>query len=482
MKQTEQSSQPSKRNVTPRSPMEAQSPTSVSRSQSPRSLREHALAIATAGIDAVRADRLVREHLHIESDRLVIGGRAERYTIDLSRGSLHVVGAGKATAAMAQTCEAVLGERIAGGVIAVKYGHALPLKRIRTIEAGHPVPDEQSMRAGRAILEYCRALRPEDVLLYLASGGGSALAEVPVVELGRDDTAALAALQELTSALLRVGADIGEVNTVRRALSALKGGGVLDAAGGAQVVTLAISDVIGDDPRTISSGPTIQPTQDANPAAAAAILATYGLQDLTAAQALAGHAARTQHVPVALRPAPMYHIIGRNREATAAAARAAASFGYHVLHLGSRIEGEARVAARILLAIAGAATANELTSDARPPLCILAGGETTVTVRGSGRGGRNQEMALAALIHLQRQPELAPHLCFVAVGSDGTDGPTDAAGGYADQIAARASDRLSNERALDNNDSYQALEAAGALIKTGPTQTNVGDLYLVLAI
>ena len=464
MAQAERSPNPVARNRA----AEAQAPAS--------SLREHALAIATAGIDAVRADRLVREHLHLESDRLVIGDGAERHTIDLSRGNLYVVGAGKVTAAMAQACEAVLGERIAGGIIATKHGHGLPLQRIRTIEAGHPVPDEQSIQAGRAILACCRALGPNDTLLYLASGGGSALAEVPIAELGDDDTAALAALQELTSALLRAGADIGEVNTVRRALSALKGGGVLNAAGDAQVVTLAISDVIGDDPQTISSGPTIWPTEGADPTA---ILAAHGLQDLAVAQALSG---RTQPEATASRQASIYHIIGRNRKAVIAAARAAEALGYRVLHLGSRIEGEARAAARILLAIGDAATTGELANDARPPLCILAGGETTVTVRGTGRGGRNQEMALAALVQFQRQPEGAERLCFLAIGSDGTDGPTDAAGGYADLRAARASDRAFNERALDNNDSYRALEAVGALIKTGPTQTNVGDLYLVLAI
>lgn len=426
---------------------------------------------------------MVREHLQLDADRLTIGTGDAEHTIDLSRGNLYVVGAGKATAAMALACEALLGERIAGGVIATKHGHALPLTRVRTIESGHPVPDEHSIQAGRAILDCCRQLGLDDTVLYLASGGGSALAEVPVAGLGSDDATALSSLQELTGALLKAGADIGEVNTVRRALSEFKGGGVLEAAGSAQVVTLAISDVIGDDPQTISSGPTIKPADGKDPAVAAAILTAYGLGDLAAAQALATQT--VDHGRSNAQPtgnAPIYHIIGRNRKATLTAAATAESLGYRVLHLGSRIEGEAREAARTLLAIGSAAAAGELDEHLRRPLCILAGGETTVTVRGSGKGGRNQEMALAALIQLQRQPEIAGSLCFVAIGTDGTDGPTDAAGGYADSTAATASTIAANERALADNDSYPALKAAGALITTGPTQTNVGDLYMVLAI
>lgn len=359
-----------------------------------------------------------------------------------------VLGAGKATAQMARGVERVLGARITGGLINVKDGHTARLRRIEQHECSHPVPDERGVEGSQRILEIARRAGPRDLVICLISGGGSALLPLPAPPF------TLAAKQELTKQLLARGANIHEMNAVRKHVSAIKGGQLAQAAAPATVLTLILSDVIGDSLDVIGSGPT---APDASTLAGArAVLRKYGIQ-----VELPGF-----ETPKALDNVKNV-IVGSNRLALAAAARTARQLGYRAVVLSSCIEGETREIARMHAAIL---------KDARGPVCFISGGETTVTLRGNGKGGRNLEFALACAIDLDGRSGI---LAFSA-GTDGTDGPTDAAGAMADGETVRRAG-LDAVDYLNRNDSYSYFERAGGLIKTGPTGTNVMDIRLMMA-
>jgi glycerate 2-kinase len=398
-------------------------------------------------------------------------------------GRTIVVGAGKASAAMACAFETVWpgapGERIEG-VVVTRRGHAVACRSIEIIEAGHPVPDDSGEVAARRILDLARGLGPEDQLVCLLSGGGSALLTLPAPGL------ALADKQAVTRALLRSGATIGEINTVRKHLSAIKGGRLAAVAAPARVLTLAISDVPGDDPAVIASGPTVpDPTSFAD---ARAVFAKYRIvpPDAVAAH-LAAAAEETPKPGDPIFARNRFELIASPQQALAAAAEAALARGLTPIVLSDRIEGEARDVAAVHAAIAlqvGAGHFRVGASTVAPPAVLLSGGETTVTVRGTGRGGRNTEFLLALAAALAKAPGGAPRIAALACDTDGIDGTQDNAGAivYPDTIERAAAQGIAIDDKLAQNDSYGFFAALGDLVVTGPTLTNVNDFRAILVL
>jgi len=385
-----------------------------------------------------------------------------------------VVGAGKASARMAQAMEQVLGPRLDGGLVVVKTGHRVPTKRIRVVEAGHPIPNRAGLRAAGRLKKLLQGLSSRDLLLVLLSGGASSLLPAPVPGIS------LADKQHTTRLLLRGGATIEETNAVRKHLSWLKGG-QLASLTQATVVTLILSDVIGDDLGTIGSGPTASdPTTFAD---AIRVLKYRKVWNLAPAAVrrylLKGHKGL---VPETLKPGSprlrrIYHkIIGNNRGMLRAVKHAAETAGVRPLLLSTPVMGEASLAARRF--IRRADPSRRKRAKLRFPVCLIAGGEPTVTVTGRGKGGRAQEFAVAAAVLLDGLPQT----WVVALGTDGTDGPTDVAGAIVsgETVDQAKTIGLNLPLALKQHDTYHALKALGSHIHTGPTGTNVNDLYLLL--
>ena len=369
---------------------------------------------------------------------------------------------------MALVAERVLGDRITDGLVIVKDGHTAPTQRITLAEAGHPVPDARGEAAALEILRRVKGTAAEEVVLFLISGGGSALTPAPAPPV------TLAEKQETTRLLLAAGATINELNAVRKHLSLFKGGQLARAAAPAAVVSLILSDVVGDPLDVIASGPTA-PDRSTFVEALAVLERRRVATRVPAAvreRLTAGADGRIEETP---KPGDRLFervsnlVIGNNALVVDAAAAEARRLGYRAQLLTRSLEGEAREVARQLVA-RGRTLA--------PQTCLIAGGETTVTVRGRGRGGRCQEVALAAALELGTDDALL----ILAAGTDGTDGPTDAAGGIADSGTIARGERAGRRAraALDDNDAYTFLSAAGDLVRSGPTNTNLLDLYLVL--
>jgi glycerate 2-kinase len=414
--------------------------------------RDAARAIFDSALAAGDVIPLVRRHLGLDS-------RHRRVL---------VLGCGKASAAMAAAAEEALGDRISGGFVVVKDGCAVPVPSVESTEAGHPVPDARGLAASARLLELARGAGEDDLVLFLVSGGGSALTPAPAPPI------TLAEKQEVTRLLLAAGATIGELNAVRKHLSRFKGGQLARAAAPASVLTLALSDVIGDPLDVIASGPTApDPTTFAD---ARDVLARRGLVGRVPASVTArleaglrGEIEETPKPGDRLFGRVTNVVIGNNALVADAAVAAASRLGYRP-HLATReLQGEAREVARELVARA---------RGLKPPACLIAAGETTVTVKGKGRGGRCQEFALAAAL------ELAPadRMTVLGAGTDGSDGPTDAAGAIVDADSVARGTRAGGDarRAMEDNDAYRFLTASGDLIVSGPTRTNLLDLYLVL--
>ncbi|MEW6264740.1 MAG: glycerate kinase [Thermodesulfobacteriota bacterium] len=441
-----------------------------------RSLNRDALAIFQAALAAVEPARSVAAVIHRSGDVLTIGRGKKARRINLRKiRRVLVVGAGKAAAPMAQAVEKVLGRLVTHGIISVKTGHGLKLKRTLVLEASHPVPDQTGVEAARRIGDLLAQAGPDDLIISLVSGGGSALLPLPAAGLDLEDK------QETTRLLLACGATIQEINTVRKHLSALKGGQMARLAAPAEVVNLMLSDVVGDDMAIIASGPFV-PDQSTY-AETWDILDRYELVDkLPAAVRTHLRTGLAGLIPETPKPGDQVFarvtnlIVASNRLALRAAADRAKRLGYRTLILSSTITGETRD-----VALVHAALAREIRESGhplKPPACLISGGETTVTLRGHGRGGRNQEFVLAAALALD---DLNGVLLFSA-GTDGTDGPTDAAGAWADGSTLERAARLglSARRHLQENDAYPFFENLNGLIKTGPTRTNVMDVRLVL--
>jgi glycerate 2-kinase len=377
----------------------------------------------------------------------------------MPKGRTVVVGAGKAAAAMARAVELHWPGRLEGFVV-TRYGYGLACERIEVIEAAHPVPDAAGMEAAQRALRTVSGLTADDLVLALISGGGSALLSAPAAGI------ALADKQALTRALLKCGATIHEINTVRKHLSAIKGGRLAAAAAPARVVTLAISDVPGDDAADIASGPTVV---DASTCAdALAVLDSYGIGAPESVRRLLAAGATETPRQVA---AGEVHVIAGARGALEAAAVAARAVDVKPLILGDDIEGEARDVARAMAAAAAAC------SDVAPCV-LLSGGETTVTVRGNGRGGRNSEFLLALAISLDGEARVHA----IACDTDGIDGSEDNAGAIIapDTLARARAARLDARAFLADNDAHGFFSALGDLVVTGPTRTNVNDFRAIL--
>jgi glycerate 2-kinase len=411
-------------------------------------VRKHALQIFHAALQASDPYAAVLRHLKFDG-RTLIAGRRRYRMVDFDR--IHVIGAGKASAAMARAVEHLLGRRIKGGVVNVPDGTASKLRRIELNSAGHPIPDERGEQGAQRILEIARDAGPRDLLICVISGGASALMPAPSPPL------TLAAKQEITRKLLNAGATIQELNTVRKHLSLIKGGQLAAAASPACVLGLILSDVIGDDLDVIGSGPTVGDSSTVEQAES--VLRKFDVSVPSGILLETPKVTQVQNL-----------IVGSNRLAMDAAAAKAKELGYRTLVLSSSIDGETREIARMHAAIV-----KEVLTAGRPvrrPACLLSGGETTVTVRGKGLGGRNQEFVLAAAIGLEG---CGPVTIFSA-GTDGLDGPTDAAGAIADE----STPMLGAREFLDKNDSYHFFEKLDALVRTGPTGTNVMDVRILL--
>jgi len=435
-------------------------------------MRRDALRIFRAALAAADPTKAVLRHVRVEGKTLIAGRR--RYRLGRYRRVL-VLGGGKAGASMARALERLLGRRIAGGVVNVKYGHVARLGRVELVECGHPVPDAAGVEGTRRIAALAAEAGEDDLALCVISGGASALMPAPAhpVTLGEK--------QETTRLLLACGATIHEINAVRKHISALKGGQLARLAAPATVVSLLLSDVIGDDLDVIGSGP--MAPDSSSFAAARSVLDKYRLEERVPRsvaerirQGCAGEIPETPKPGDSVFSRVQNLIVGSNRLAVDEAAAEARRLGYRTMVLSTFVEGETREVARVHAAIA-----REIIAAGRPlrtPACVISGGETTVTVRGTGLGGRNQEFALAAAIDLDG----LANTVVLSGGTDGTDGPTDAAGAVADGVTLRRARELGLDarRFLDDNDSYHFFEPLGDLVKTGPTNTNVMDIRLLL--
>jgi hydroxypyruvate reductase len=434
--------------------------------------RRNARSIFEAGLATADPALLVERCLQLNGQML----RAGQGLYDLTRHRhLYVVGAGKATGRMALAVERLLGERVAGGIIIVRRGERIPLEKIEVVEAGHPIPDQAGVNATESIIGLLKRAQKADLILCLVSGGASALLSSPILGLSLQDK------QQTTQALLNCGARIQEVNAIRKHISKVKGGRLAELVYPATVLSLVLSDVIDDSIDNIGSGPTAPDSSTFSDCLS--ILDRYHIGEKIPVavksflkKGAAGEVVDTPKPGDRIFQKVQNLIIGNNQLALAAAKAKAEALGYHTLILSTSIEGEARK-----VAIDHVAMARDVLSGSSPirlPACIISGGETTVAIRGDGLGGRNQEFALAAAIEIDGLEGVV----VFSGGTDGSDGPTDAAGGIVDGTTVqRGRDKGLDARShLERNDSYPFLKLVDDLLYTGPTLTNVMDLRLVL--
>ncbi|RZB32123.1 MAG: glycerate 2-kinase [Desulfobacteraceae bacterium Eth-SRB1] len=435
-------------------------------------MRKDAEEIFYSGLRAVEPGAAVKKYCRRENNHLFIGDL--RY--DLSEyKNIFVIGAGKATAPMAAEIENILGDRITKGIINVKYGHTSKLGRIKLIEAGHPVPDKNGQQGAEAVIDLVNNAGEEDLVLCLISGGGSALLPVPFPGLTLKDK------QDTIKILLSCGAAIHEINALRKHISMIKGGRLAQAAHPASLVSLIFSDVVGDNLDVIASGPTVPDSSSFGDCMT--IIDKYDIREKLPKSVVKhiknGISGMVPETPETGDPAfDKTHnlIIGSNIEAILEASKKARELGYNAMILSSMIEGDTTHVAHVHSAIA-----REIIQTGNPipsPACILSGGETTVTIKGKGLGGRNQEFALAAAMDIAG----AENIVILSGGTDGTDGPTDAAGAIADTntLSRAITMGLNPGHFLTDNDSYHFFQKLGDLLITGPTNTNVMDLRILL--
>ncbi len=432
--------------------------------------RQKAIEIFLAGVDSVKPDQLI--HRYVSLDKNIL--QMEDLKFDLNTiDHIYIVGAGKASAAMAKAMESILGASITHGHIVTKYDHSIPLKYISITEAGHPVPDENGSQGTQLILSIVKEAGENDLVICLISGGGSALlTDVP-------EGCTLEDLKTLNSILIKSGADIAEMNCIRKHLSNVKGGLLSRLAFPSKVVSLILSDVIGDPLDVIASGPTApDPTTYKD---AMAIIRKYHIEhDIPDSIWVVLNEGLEKKRPETLKEFDEINdltknlVIGTNKLALTTASEKAEFLGYEPMIITNRLEGDVlEVAEYIDESIRNAAKDTTHTKK-----CLLFGGEPTIQVRGNGLGGRNQHLALWMAKKLASHPGIT----FLSAGTDGTDGPTDAAGAVVDAntLIHSALLNLNIDDYIQHCDSYHFFEQAGGLIKTGPTQTNVMDLMLVL--
>jgi glycerate 2-kinase len=418
-------------------------------------MRRDALTILRAAVAAANPARMVEAALHRRRD-------LDRYN------RIFVVGAGKASGTMARAAERVLGRRITAGCVSIKYGDASTCRRVNLRPCGHPLPDDRGVATAKRITELCSLAGPRDLVVFLLSGGASAMLPAPAKPI------TLSEKRATTQLLLESGANIHHINAVRKHISAMKGGQLAKLAAPARVLSLILSDVVGDQLDVIGSGPTAPDVSTFSDARA--VLDYYDLR-----QRVPPSVRKHLEKGVAETPKPgdiLFDrvenlVIGSNQKSLEAAAVKAKALGYRPLILASTIEGETRDVARMHAAIARQIRLNG--QPVRAPACIISGGETTVTIRGNGKGGRNQEFALAAALDIAGLRDTL----ILSAGTDGTDGPTDAAGAMADGATCLRS-AIDANGSLEQNNSYPFFQSLGDLVVTGATGTNVMDLHLIL--
>jgi glycerate 2-kinase len=435
-------------------------------------LRVDAQTIFNAGLKGVDCARLIKRSVNVIGSHLEIADRS--YGLSEIR-RIFVAGCGKAAAPMARALEQILGDRITAGVVIVKYGHALPLDKVKLIEAGHPVPDQAGMDGARQIFDLASYAGAGDLFLLVISGGGSALLPLPAEGLTLSDK------QRTTEALLCSGANIHEVNSVRKHISQLKGGRLAQLAQPAKLVALMVSDVIGDDLDVIASGPTVPDRSRYEDCLA--IIRRYDLVQKIPRVVLdllergaRGEVAETPKPSAGFFRNVQNVIVGNNALALSASRAQAALLGYDPTVISSTLSGESRIVAQSHGARLKKTAEQRKLGD--PPLCLISGGETTVTVHGDGVGGRNQEFGLATALEIQD----ASGIVVLSGGTDGSDGPTEAAGAIVDALTIKRGQALGldAQEFLRRNDSHHFLQATGDLLVTGPTLTNVMDIQVSL--
>jgi glycerate 2-kinase len=435
-------------------------------------LRKQADQILQSSLKAVDPYTLIKQQIRREGDVLIL---PDHYEVDLSQfKKIYLCGAGKGAAPMIRAFEEILDKNLYNGTVIVKYEHTDKLKKTRLFEAGHPVPDDNTLQATNYLLNSLRDIREKDCVFVLLTGGGSALMESLPSEIKLDD------LQKLNKVLLRCSATIHEINCVRKHISKIKGGQLARHIYPAQCVTLALSDVIGDDLSVIASGPTSP--DNSTYSEALSIFRKYDIMHNIPTSIVTyiqnGSQGKIPETPDSDdKIFTMVHnlVIGNNRLALNVAQREAQMLGYNTLILTSLLQGEAREIAQVIASIIQEIQATDI--PVKKPACLLLGGEPTVKIKGDGKGGRNQELALAlALTNIKKS------FLFVSSGSDGTDGPTDAAGALVThETLRRAYEKgLSAADYLSNNNSYNFFDPLGDLIKIGPTRTNVMDIIFAL--
>jgi hydroxypyruvate reductase len=435
-------------------------------------LRTDLVTIFKEGIRAVQPGTLIPLNISLNGNNLRVGNACyDTQAIE----KIIVIGAGKASAAMALAVEGVLGEHIYSGLVITKYGHQLPLKKIGCRQAGHPLPDQNGVDAAREIKSMVKGLTKKDLVICLISGGASALMSDAPEDISLQD------MQQLAAVLLKSGAAISEMNTIRKHLSSIKGGQLSKLVYPAKIISLILSDVIGDSLSVIASGPTVpDPTTYRD---AYEILLNYNIVDIVPAK-ITGWLQRGMSGDIPDTPKPgdfifnntSNHLIGTNRLSIEAAKQRAEQLGYTTTVITYQLQGEASERAMEF-------TNRCLEYNGARPACLLMGGETTVTITGNGLGGRNQHFILSTVAALQMNTESLKNTpAILSGGTDGTDGPTDAAGAFVDAelLTVIKDSGLEVQDYLNNNDSYHFFDKVGGLIRTGPTQTNVMDLVIAL--
>jgi len=437
-----------------------------------KELRKDSEKIFYAGLKAADPFKAVKKFVYREGNLLKIGKNS--YPLNDFK-HIYIVGAGKASAPMGKAIEIILKNRIEKGFINVKYGYVQELEKIKINQAGHPIPDEAGVKGTREIARLLRGSEKDDLVICLISGGGSALLPLPAEGI------ILKEKQQTTQLLLKCGASIEEINTVRKHLSRIKGGWLAKIAYPAQLISLILSDVIGDPLTAIASGPTVPDTTTYEDCWR--IVKKYNLSGKFSSSVL-NHLDKGRKGEIPETPKegnPIFKrvkniIVGSNSLAIKAAQNQAKKLGYHTLILSSFIEGETREVARVHAAIA-----KEILTSGNPapaPACILSGGETTVTIKGKGFGGRNQEFALASAMKIKGME----NVIILSAGTDGSDGPTNAAGAIADGTTLLRAEKIgiNAQEYLKDNNSYYFFQKLKDLFITGPTNTNVMDLHLLL--
>lgn len=436
-------------------------------------------------LDAVREvdpAGLIESRVKKDGRQLIIHGPAAEISEDLScYRQVIVLGVGKASARMAAAMENILEDELTGGFVITKYGHGLQLRKIQVMEAGHPVPDENSLAGACRMAQMAGAADDSTLIINLISGGGSSLLCLPADGISLEDK------RQTTGALLASGANIDEINCIRKHLSKVKGGGLARIASPARLINLILSDVIGDRIDTIASG--IAAPDPTTYADALSILRKYALDDKLP-QAVRDHLVRGAEGKIPETPKaddPVFGhtvnlIIGNNTLAVDAARRFAERLGYNTRVLSTTLAGEASSAGSYFAQLAR--DINSGKSDIAKPAVIIAAGETTVTLRGKGKGGRNQELTLAFAVELHRICPGAPNIFFLSAGTDGSDGPTDAAGAWVTPALMEKMKTIAAQAAahLAQNNAYPFFQDADCLFQTGPTYTNVCDIQILIVL